>query len=175
MNAAERTAPCIRLAQRAGAVAGDLSAARWQLAELGAEAKNANIRTWSEIISVACRKSPRRVMEWVQTFEWAEEADVLKWRAELDFTFFELARKYAVYLSVGEVVELLDTFRQEQGATAESFKKELDDLRGEPEPDPGKLYTRAVSAVKAYRDVADGRGHAAAEQALVILEKVNQP
>lgn len=131
------------LALRAAAVAGDISSARWKLAELGAEAKNAEIREWAEIIAHASRNSARRVMEWAATFEWAEEADVLGWRGELNFTFFELARKYATYLSVAEVVELLDTFRAESGATAEQFEKELKALVGDPEPpDPAKQWRK---------------------------------
>lgn len=134
--------PRKQLARDAAAIEGDLNTCIWKRAELGANAKNRGVKEWAAIIAVPARRSVRRVEEWAQTYEWAQDAGVIEWRAELDFTFFELARKYAKYSSVEEVVELLDTFRQEAGATAESFKKELDDLRGEPEVDLPKGWRK---------------------------------
>jgi hypothetical protein len=139
------------LAQRTVKLAGDLDGNRWALAELAAEAKAAAVPEWAEIMALAVRRQPRTTREWAQAAEFRHAIGV---RVNLPYSFYAKAMRYADRLDAAALVELLQTFAAEKGASFELFGAELATLAGRVRPEPPMTLEQARAWAAAWKRAA---------------------
>ena len=145
----------VRLVDR---LSGSIDENRWELARLAAEARDAGLQDYAEIIGrhPRVRRSPWTVRHWARVADFRKTVNV---RIDLPFSCWETAARYEDRLPLEQIVDMLDTFSVEAGASVETLRGELNALCGDPEeaewqtvfkrilPGLGKLVEIAPPAV----------------------------
>ena len=120
------------LIRRVDRLAGSVDEARWELAKLASEARDSGIREYAEIIGrhEKVRRSSWTVRHWARVYDFRRHIDR---DIKLPFSSWEVAAHYEKRVPKDDLVEMMESFAFEAGASAEMLRKELEALSGDPE------------------------------------------
>ena len=142
MSASNGATAQTALARDCAALAGDVDAARWQLAARAAQARSDRVDDWAAIVSAACRRTPRRVREWVRVYQWTDEADLADQRAVSRYDAFEVLYDFRKRLDLPTLLEVYYTWRQDKGAPVKVLAGNLAGMTEKPEKDLAAAWER---------------------------------
>ena len=142
------------LIRRVDRLAGSVDEARWELAKLASEAREASIQGWAELIAAhpKVRRSPWTVRHWARVADFSKKVGR---EINLPFSSWEVAARYEDKVVFEDLVEMMESFAFEAGASAEMLRKELEALSGDPEiPEWQDILKKILPSLKRLSECA---------------------
>lgn len=133
-------------------LAGSIDANRWALAQLAAQARDAGVRDYAEVIGrhKKVARSPWTVRHWARVADFRNRLP--KQEFDLPFSAYERCARFADKLPLETLHEALETAAAEN-VSVEELGKFLSEMAGDTaEATWRERLTRAVNACKLLRD-----------------------